>query len=445
MQQASGDIDFVATIPVAAVSESENIYNTLSLFAQQDNADIEKSLILLNVNWLDEARSDPEKAANILRTMAEIDRARKDFPHLRIATIEREYNRESVERTGGVIGYVAQDLQSAALLWLQQQIENGKRSPSQDAIIQRYDADIRGISKHAWRDIRRASSKYPETDIFKGVTRFGTGQYEKYPGFGLVAELATNISAISAIEGGVHTGGANFGVRASTLAATNGVGDVREYSGVASDDVQIGRRVAAARSGHFMRSSDRRYRNYSESIPVDVNRRVGRLVGGSTVDTDAERFIRRYRDGEWWQSVWSDESGSGAFSRGAGGYSPRTSDDSNRKNRPERLSTKMIKALELNISEELSIASPEHQRRVLSVLFKNTPGAYTLEDTDDGKVKFELTKAGRQYVKRYLRGGKRNGPPYDLPFGTRKRKQLYGGQYEDSRGHGHGSGALMSA
>ena len=107
---------------MAAVSESENIYNTLSLFAQQDNADIEKSLILLNVNWLDEARSDPEKAANILRTMAEIDRARKDFPHLRIATIEREYNRESVERTGGVIGYVAQDLQSAPLLWLQQQI-----------------------------------------------------------------------------------------------------------------------------------------------------------------------------------------------------------------------------------------------------------------------------------------------------------------------------------
>lgn len=445
LQQVSGDIDFVVTIPVAAVSESENIYNTLRLFAQQDNDDIEKSLILLNVNWLDEARSDPEKSANILRTMAEIDRARKDFPHLRIATIEREYNRESVERTGGVIGYVAQDLQSAALLWLQQQIENGKRSPSQDAIIQRYDADIRGMSKHAWRDIRRASSKYPKTDIFKGVTRFGTDQYEKYPGFGLVAEVATNISAISAIEGVVHTGGANFGVRASTLAATNGCGDVREYSGVASDDVQVGRRITAARSGHFMRSSDRRYRNYSESFPVDVNRRVGRLVGGSTVDTDAERFIRRYKYGKWWQSVWSDENGSGAFSRGAGGYSPRTSGGSNRQNRPERLSAKMIKALESNISEELSIASPEHQRRVLSVLFKNAPGAYTLEDTDDGKVKFELTKAGRQYIKRYLRGDKRKMSPYDLPFGTRKRNQLYGRPYEDSRGDGHGSGALIPA
>ena len=434
LQRAPGDIDFVATIPVAAASESENIYNTLGLLARQDSDDIEKSLILLNVNWLDEARSDPEKAANILRTMAEIDRARKDFPHLRIATIEREYNRESVEKTGGVIGYVAQDLQSAALLWLQQQIENGKRSPSQDAIIQRYDADMRGMSKHAWRDIRRAFSKYPETDIFKGVTRFGADQYEKYPGFGLVTEMVANTTAISVMEGGVHTGGANFGVRASTLAATNGVGDARMYSGAGSDDAQIGRRVAAARSGHFMRSSDRRYRNYSESIPVDVNRRVVRLVGGSTVDTDAERFIRRYRDGKWWQSVWSDESGPGGFSDGAGGYSPRTSGGSSRQNRPERLSAKTIKDLEINISEELSVASPEHQRRVLSLLFKNTPGAYTLEDTDDGKVKFKFTKAGRKYIKRYLKS-----------FGGRKHDQLYGNPYVDSRGHRHGSGALISA
>lgn len=434
LQQASGDIDFVATIPVAAVSESENIYNTLGLLARQDSDDIEKSLILLNVNWLDEARSDPEKAANILRTMAEIDRARKDFPHLRIATIEREYNRESVEKTGGVIGYVAQDLQSTALLWLQQQIESGKRPPSQDAIIQRYDADMRGMSKHAWRDIRRAFSKYPETDIFKGVTRFGADQYEKYPGFGLVTEMVANTTAISVMEGGVHTGGANFGVRASTLAATNGVGDARMYSGAGSDDAQIGRRVAAARSGHFMRSSDRHYRNYSESIPVDVNRRVVRLVGGSTVDTDAERFIRRYRDGKWWQSVWSDESGPGAFSDGAGGYSPRTSGGSSRQNRPERLSAKTIKDLEINISEELSVASPEHQRRVLSLLFKNTPGAYTLEDTDDGKVEFKFTKAGRKYIKRYLKS-----------FGGRKHDQLYGNPYVDSRGHRHGSGALMPA
>lgn len=426
LQQASGDIDFVATIPVAAVSESENIYNTLSLFAQQDNADIGKSLILLNVNWLDEARSDPEKAANILRTMAEIDRARKDFPHLRIATIEREYNRESVEKTGGVIGYVAQDLQSAALLWLQQQIENGKRSPSQDAIIQRYDADIRGMSKHAWRDIRRASSKYPETDVFKGVTRFGTGQYEKYPGFGITAEVVTTIDMLGARDGYIGTGGANFGVRASSLAAINGVGDVSSYSGAGSDDTGIGERMYRVRG-----QSDGRV--------------VGRLVAGSTVDTDAQRLITAYMNGRQWQSVWNIDGQPGSFSDGSGAYIPRTAGQSSRQKRNEKLSNKSLKIFELNMSAALSYASPEHRARALSLVFKNTPGAYTLEDTDDGKVKFELTKAGRQYVKRHLRGDKRSGRPYDLPFGVRKRKQLYGELYGDSRGHRHGSGALMSA
>lgn len=403
LQQAPGDIDFVVTIPVAAASESENIYNTLGLLARQDSEDIEKSLILLNVNWLDEAKSDSKKASNIRKTIAEIDRARKDFPHLRIATIEREYNRESVEKTGGVIGYVAQDLQSAALLWLQQQIENGKRSPSQDAIIQRYDADIRGMSKHAWRDIRRTFSKYPETDIFKGVTRFGTDQYEKYPGFGLVMDMETNISAISAIEGAVHTGGANFGARASTVAAVNGIGDVRAYSGAGSDDVKIGTRIDTARAGRFTDDSNGGYFNYNGNVSVNVNRRVGRLIGGSTVDTDAERFISRYMDGKFWQGVWSNESGSGAFSDGAGGYSPRISGGRNRQNRSDKLSARMIKALELNMSEELSTASPERQRRVLSVLFKNAPGAYTLEDVDDGKVKFKFTKAGRKYIKEILK------------------------------------------
>ena len=434
LQQAPGDVDFVVTIPVAAASESENIYNTLGLLARQDSDDIEKSLILLNVNWLDEARSDPEKAANILRTMAEIDRARKDFPHLRIATIEREYNRESVEKTGGVIGYVAQDLQSTALLWLQQQIESGKRPPSQDAIIQRYDADMRGMSKHAWRDIRRAFSKYPETDIFKGVTRLGVDQYEKYPGFGLVAEMEANMSAIRTIGGFVGTGGANFGARASTVAAVNGIGDVRVYSGSGSDDMEVGARINTARAGRFTDSSNGGHYNYSGNVSVNVNRRVGRFVGGSTVDTDAERFISRYMDGKFWQSVWSNESGPGAFSDGAGGYSPRTSGSHNRQNRSDKLSAKMIKVLELNMSEELAIAGPEARHRLLSILFKDAPGAYTLEDADDGKVKFKFTKAGRKYIKRYLKS-----------FGRRKHDQLYGNPYKDSRGHRHGSGALISA
>lgn len=414
LQQAPGDIDFVATIPVAAASESENIYNTLGLLARQDSDDIEKSLILLNVNWLDEAKSDSKKASNIRKTIAEIDRARKDFPHLRIATIEREYNRESVEKTGGVIGYVAQDLQSAALLWLQQQIENGKRSPSQDAIIQRYDADIRGMSKHAWRDIRRAFSKYPETDIFKGVTRFGTDQYEKYPGFGLTAEIATIIDRLGARDGYIGTGGANFGVRASSLAAINGVGDVTSYSGAGSDDTNIGKYMRRARG-------------------QSGGRVFGRFVAGSTVDTDAQRLTTAHMNGTPWPMVWGIDGQPGSFSDGSGAYIPRTEGQSRRRNRKEKLSNKSLETIEETISIHLSWINPEYRARALSLVFKNTPGAYTLEDIGNGKVKFKFTKAGRKYIKKYLKS-----------FGRRKRDQLYGNPYvfisEDQD-----SGALIPA
>lgn len=414
LQQAPGDIDFVVTIPVAAASESENIYNTLGLLARQDSDDIEKSLILLNVNWLDEAKSDSKKASNIRKTIAEIDRARKDFPNLRIATIEREYNRESVEKTGGVIGYVAQDLQSAALLWLQQQIENGKRSPSQDAIIQRYDADIRGMSKHAWRDIRRAFSKYPETDIFKGVTRFGTDQYEKYPGFGLTAEIATIIDRLGARDGYIGTGGANFGVRASSLAAINGVGDVTSYSGAGSDDTNIGKYMRRARG-------------------QSGGRVFGRFVAGSTVDTDAQRLTTAHMNGTPWPMVWGIDGQPGSFSDGSGAYIPRTEGQSRRRNRKEKLSNKSLETIEETISMHLSWVNPEYRARALSLVFKNTPGAYTLEDIGNGKVKFKFTKAGRKYIKKYLKS-----------FGRRKRDQLYGNPYvfisEDQD-----SGALIPA
>ena len=444
LQQTPGNVDFVATIPVAAASESDNIYNTLRLLARQDDSDVERSLVLLNVNWLDEARHDPEKATNILKTMAEIDRARRDFPNLRIATIEREYNRTAVESTGGVIGYVARDLQSAALLWLLQQIETGKRSPGNDALVQRYDADTKGMSRHAWRDIRHAVDKYPETDIFKGVTRIGTNKYSVYPGFGIVAEMSTTLSILETMSGNVHTGGANFGIRASTLAAVGGIGSISDGSGVASDDVRVGKRVSAARSGNFANNREGErgyyYNHRKEASRVSSSRRVGRLVGGSTVDTDAERFISRYMRGQWWQDVWSDDGQRGGFSSGAGGYAPRTSGNTKYRNRSERLSSRALKILELNIGEELSYSTPEQRRRVLSLVFKNTPGAYTLDDKD-GKVKFSLTRTGRRYIKRYIRGDRSKKFPYNLPFGTRITQRLYGYERKNRRR----SGALISA
>lgn len=436
-QQVSDGLEMIVTIPVAAASEADNIYSTLQLLSRQDSENVAKTQVLLNVNWLNDAESDPKKVATIQKTLREIERAQSDFPGLRIAVIKRVYDRVGVEKTGGVIGYAARDLHAAAsfLLWKYNQARQREGGGLADPIIQRYDADIRGMSRHAWREIQRKAQQYPQADILKGVTRLGTGSYRDFSGFGMVTEMSATLSALATREGRVHTGGANFGIKASTLAAVGGLGPV-VHTGVGSDDVELGRRVAAARLGAVV--SGRRdgylYDYHTPSSSTDVIK----LVNGSTIETDDTRFLRRYKSGDWWQSVWSGDNGVGSFNQGAGGYSPRDQDGVATGLTSERLTDETVKTLERNISEELSYASSDRDRaRVLSLIFRDAPGAYTLENRN-GQCVFTLTRDGRKYLKRYIKRDKR-GRRYHI--GDRRRHQLYGYTANGRRR----SGALMAA
>ncbi|OYW84838.1 hypothetical protein B7Z17_03400, partial [Candidatus Saccharibacteria bacterium 32-49-10] len=91
MKQISNATETIVTIPVAAAYESENIYGTLSLYAQQDIEGTSKSVILMNVNWLDTVMDDEDKVAAVQKTIAEIERAKRDFPNLAISVMQKEY------------------------------------------------------------------------------------------------------------------------------------------------------------------------------------------------------------------------------------------------------------------------------------------------------------------------------------------------------------------
>ncbi|MDO4781406.1 MAG: hypothetical protein Q4A34_03400 [Candidatus Saccharibacteria bacterium] len=435
-RRVSNDLKMIVTIPVAAASEADNIYNTLQLLSRQDPESVAKTQVLLNMNWLDDAESDPKKAAAIQKTLREIERAQADSPELRVAIMKRIYNRDTVEKTGGIIGYVARDLYTAALSSLREYNEARRREGERpaDPIIQRYDADIRGMSRHAWRKIQEKARQYPQADILKGVTRLGTDSYRDSPGFGMVTEISTTLAALATRGGRVHTGGANFGIKASTLAAVGGLGPV-VHTGVGSDDVELGRRVAAARLGVVVSGrDDYLYDYHTPSSSTDVIK----LVNGSTIETDDTRFLRRYKSGDWWQSVWSGDNGVGSFNQGAGGYSPRDQDGVATGLTSERLTDETVKTLERNISEELSYASSDRDRaRVLSLIFRDAPGAYTLENRN-GQCVFTLTRNGRKYLKRYIKRDKR-GRRYHI--GDRRRHQLYGYTANGRRR----SGALMAA
>lgn len=435
LRDVSETLETIVTIPVGAAFEADNIFKTLSLYGQQDPESLKHTVILLNVNWLNTAAKDPKKRAKINKTFSEIERARIRFPNLRIAVLKNEYNEQDVTKTGGVIGYAASDMVDAALLTVQKAMERGTLDPGREVGILRNDADMDGMSHNYLARLQKALRDFPETDIFRGMTRFGARNVEKYPGWSLVSDLATKLVTQSVASGGINTGGANVLIRASTFAAAGGLGDVKKIgSGAGSDDTNMGLRIAEARTGSAPEGAQ--YSGSSGSFGptsvVDSDRRIIRHVAGANVDTNAERLIPLYLRGKWWQSAWRTDIGT--FNKGAGGYGERNQKTGNRL--PKRESFKgdresdTFRRLEGAITYEIQHMSEQGQHRLLASLFQHAPaGSYQLEQTPEG-ARFRLTKVGRGYVSEQMSRDRRTGR---AGYAERKLRGLYGTTSLNSR------------
>lgn len=409
VQNLPSNFDTVVTLPVYAPAEHLNIYKTLSLYGQQDTESLQDSLVVLNVNWQDADLTDSEKVGNIQKTKDEIERARRDFPGLRIMIFENEYSRAKVTETGGAIGYVSRDLMDSALLIFRDRKMKGVMADDADGMVLRNDADMNGMSHSHLKKMQKMFRNSPETDVFKGMTRFDVRSNERYPGFGIVTDLSNMINVWSTRDGHVHTGGANFATRASTLAAVGGIGEFNEKrgSGTGSDDVGVGRKIAAARGAKTRSTSSLYgsagtvgYVSTKSSNSSGASRKVIKHVAGANIDTNSDRLLPFYLDGQWYQHAWSG--GKGSFSAGASGYSQRDSIKDTMINKIpfDRFGRRGIsyEFLETNITGELSLVDAEYQRKALSILFKDTPGAYTLGDNGE----FHFTKEGRKYLRKQI-------------------------------------------
>ena len=153
LSNLSADTEAVVTIPVAAASESENIYKTLSLYSRQGEV-AQKTTLLLHVNWFDEAETDPVKRAKINKTISEIERARLDFPDLRIADFETKWSAEKQkngEYGNGIIGHVTQRLYDTAMMSVEKAMRE-RRMPSKEIMLIRNDADVEGQRRSVSRE-----------------------------------------------------------------------------------------------------------------------------------------------------------------------------------------------------------------------------------------------------------------------------------------------------
>lgn len=311
----------IVTIPVGAKAESENIYKTLSLYAQQMPEALEKTTLLLHVNWFDSAMGNPDDAQKINKTRAEIERAKRDFPQLTIATMETEWSQEKKDRGeygDGIIGHVARKMYDTAMMSVQKAISNGTLSSGDDVIMIRNDADAQGMDRRYLANILKAGDEHPENDVFTGAIRWETAKHSDLPGFAVVSNFR-EVMQINAHRKGFdkwpETVGINMAVRMSTLAGVGGAGHDPQNTGAGSDDLSIGARIMVARNGWHDRAarssySYNGYRNpYSNrggTTPSKSKYAYHRHVVGATIDSKADRMEGPYLSGKTITATWDD-------------------------------------------------------------------------------------------------------------------------------------------
>jgi hypothetical protein len=426
----SSEVDTIVKVPVNAAgeAESEGIYNVLTrAYGQQDKEALDSTLLLLHVNWFDHYDQDEDiMRTNIEHTKSEIQRAKDDFPDLRVAVFETEWKRAEVER--GVIGHVGRKTNDVALLALQSAISGGKMSRGHEVLLIRNDADPKGIAVHYLKRYIDSFKSNPETDVFTGTTSFDNTKASRLPGFVFAANFLQSLDLISSCrERTCHTGGANFGVRASVFAAVGAIGFDDSYNGAASDDVVIGRRINAARGSRLLSPRQkiieysRRAYDTNDNSQDKPKRRTSVRVHGARVDTDSDRGEELYEKGIPILYQWNPEHG---FSDN--GYKPRNAKLKNSMQESVLRDTNTV-IERIRNDMEGSINGTRMSKAVIDAGLAFTfPGlstkAYELTGTD-GHYKLKITAEGAKYLKNYLTKDSAGRTDF---YGKRKMRQIYG-------------------
>lgn len=402
LNELPADTKGIVTIPVAAAHEARNIYRTLEKFAKQQEG-VEDTVVLLNFNWTRGALQDQRQRQKIEKARQEIERFRQQYPNVKVAVIENEYDPADFQRTGGVIGHVAKDLYDTALLAVDRAVQAGRLSDPDNLVLLRADADTLRMSSKYLGNMYRAVREHPRADIFQGATRHGLEVAPTMPGFSILTNFDAALAAADARRGRAYTGNHNYAFRAATFAAVGGIGiGAPEYTGAGSDDIEIAARIRQARG---VEAAAGRYG--APRVISGDDSDVSVHVGGAQIESDASRLLPAYIAGESLYMSWNN------FSGGAQGYTPRGGSNGRRS---EPLD-KSVKRLEEGINHLISGSQPhpDDLRRLLTLFFDaglDGPG-YDVALLNSDNRKFKFTQHGRDALRRKLRRFGRGPSQYE--------------------------------
>ncbi|MBC7565303.1 hypothetical protein H7100_03705 [Candidatus Saccharibacteria bacterium] len=423
----------IVQVPVNAAGEAEanGIYNLITTgYGGQDSEALDKTVILMHVNWFDTYEGDDTAVrANIAKTHAEIERARADRPDIHIAIIESEWKRDQVR--DGVIGHVSRKMHDAALLALDKANSEGRLESTDDVLLIRNDSDPKGISGNYLKNYVKSFTTDNEPDIFTGVTTFDNTKADRLPGLVYAANFMQSLDLLnSARHGSVHTGGANFGIKASTLAAIGGTGMSDDYNGAGSDDVAIGRRVKSAREGKLStsRSGLRSYVRGEYSLQTNggstTSRRIAKKIS-ARIDTDSDRQEALYIKGVPIIYSWNEEHN---FDKD--GYQARDAElqTDNKLVSKESLQSDpglVIERIRNDMEASIRVYGSSRALIVSALEFAFMgigSNGYEL-GTLNGHITFGFTEEGKKYLLNQL---SRDVKGRFDSYGARKKRQLYG-------------------
>ena len=421
----------IVQIPVnaAGTAESGGIYNLLTnVYGAQAKESLESTMIMLHVNWRDTYEGDDMAIReNIARTRSEIARAKADRPDIRLAIIETEFNSEEVK--GGIIGFVSRKMHDAVLFALDDARRNGRIENTDDVLLVRNDADPKGIASNYLRNYQRSFEETKETDIFTGVTTFDNTKASRLPGLVYAANFMQSLDLLnSSRHGSVHTGGANFGIRASTFAAVGGAGFDEVYTGAGSDDVMIGRRIKAAREGVLATSRAGREfyvrGGYKDQTTGGKNkkRRVAQKIS-ARIDTDSDRQESLYLRGIPIINSWNEENGfdEGGYQARDAGLGAQGVGSESLKTNPAALLSRIRNDMQASINVYNS--TPGLVGSALAFAFMGAKDQGYMLTRRGSEVVLTFTPAGEEFLINHLTRDARGR--FDS-YGARKQRQLYG-------------------
>jgi hypothetical protein len=431
------DVEALVCIPVAAANESENIYKALSLYAKQSKEDKKKTAIILNVNWMESLESNPDNVAKIQKTLSEIERAKKDFPELKIASFQKKWSEEFVrKRNGKIYGEVIKVLYDTAAMSVERAIREGRRSSSDEAMIITNDADAQGISNNYLERYIDNMEQNPTADIFTGAIRWGTKEYSEFPGYGVANGLYAVMNMMTQRRGNrgrvpVHTIGPNSAFRLSSYAAVGGCED-RDDMGAGADSV-LGYRIMGARRLATSSSGSSGYGDVGAGAEAKARgpRKVASFVASAQVDTAADRLLSAYRKDKWLGEGWSGFNDGGYQDRAASASSA-----SLERENPAADIDSIAKRLETNVEgfasywyrDQAVVASS--LALYLGTVDKEGRPLYRSYWGVDGKYHFRFTEEGKKHLQNRLMRDTRGR--YD-GYGSRIRRKLYGVVKPDAR------------